>query len=286
MAGDWSRFEVEAVVASHIAMLKEQLFRREYNKSQHRRLLAPLLDRRSDGSIERKHQNISAILIGLEHPWIDGYKPLGNFQALLAEVVADRVSADLELVSLANRAVRAPASFPEVSGILGRIEDPPEFPEFKYPPLRDRFKVPGQTRTRVNYLAVEASNSSLGRAGEEFVVSYERARLHELGKESLAERIEHTAAVEGDGAGFDIRSFEPDGSDRFIEVKTTAYGKQTPFFVSRNEVAVSNYRGAQYHLFRLFKFRDDPRFYSLNGSIEQKCFLEPVQFSARPREST
>lgn len=285
MAGDWSRVEVEAIVADHITMLKEQLLHRDYNKTQHRRLLASLLEQRSDGSIERKHQNISAILIGLGHPWIAGYKPLGNYQALLAEVVADRARTDQELVALVNQAVRAPASVPLVSGILGRIEDPPEFAQFKYAAFKDRFKVPGQARTRINYLAVEANNASLGRAGEEFIVSYERARLHELGKDSLADRIEHTAVTEGDGAGFDIRSFEPDGTDRFIEVKTTAYGKQTPFFVSRNEVAVSDYRGARYHLCRLFKFRDDPRFYSLKGSIEQRCLLEPVQFAARPRES-
>jgi len=55
-----------------------------------------------------------------------------------------------------------------------------------------------------------------------------------LGNDKLAERIEHIALTEGDGIGYDIRSFERDGSDRFIEVKTTAYGKQTPFFVSRN----------------------------------------------------
>ncbi|WP_242541974.1 protein NO VEIN domain-containing protein [Leptolyngbya sp. Cla-17] len=33
-------------------------------------------------------------------------------------------------------------------------------------------------------------------------------------------------------------TFEADGRDRFIEVKTTAYGKQVPFFVSQNEVMV------------------------------------------------
>lgn len=271
------------MVADHVAMLKEQLRGRDYNKTQHRRLLAAMLERRSDGSIERKHQNISAILISLDHPWITGYKPLGNFQELLRDVVSDRVATDRELAALAEQAVRAPALAGEVEGILSRIEAPPTADPFKYPSLKERPKVPGQTRTRINYLELESNNASLGLAGEKFIVRFERERLFEAGKESLAERIEHIAVTEGDGAGFDIRSFETNGTDRFIEVKTTAYGKQTPFFVSRNEVAVSNYRGERYHLFRLFKFRDDPRFYSLNGSIEQRCLLDPVQFSARPR---
>jgi hypothetical protein len=285
LSGNWSRVEVEAVVADYVAMLKEQLLGRVYNKTEHRRLLASMLDSRSDGSIERKHQNISAILIGIGHPWITGYKPLGNYQVLLAEVVYDRVASDSELAALAGQSVRAPAQIPSFDAILDRIEDPPEPTGVKYPPLRERLSVPGQSRKRTNYFELEERNTSLGRAGEEFIMRFEQARLREAGRESLADRIEHIALTEGDGAGFDIRSFERDGTDKFIEVKTTSYGKQTPFFVSRNEVAVSDYRGSRYHLCRLFKFRDDPRFYSLNGSIKERCILDPIQFAARPRSS-
>jgi hypothetical protein len=285
LSGNWSRVEVEAVVADYIAMLKEQLLGRVYNKTEHRRLLASMLDGRSDGSIERKHQNISSILIGIGHPWITGYKPLGNYQALLAEVVHDRVASDSELAALADQAARAPAQIPYFDAILDRVEDPPESTEVQYPPLREGLTVPGQSRTRTNYFELEERNTSLGRAGEEFIMRFEQARLREAGRESLADRIEHIALTEGDGAGFDIRSFERDGTDKFIEVKTTSYGKQTPFFVSRNEVAVSDYRGLRYHLCRLFKFRDDPRFYSLSGSILERCILDPIQFAARPRSS-
>ena len=283
MPGNWSRLEVEAVVADHVAMLEEELQGRDYNKTKHRKLLSAMLDGRSDSSIERKHQNISAILISLEHPWITGYKPLGNYQALLAGVVFDRLSNDDELATLAEQAVLAPAQISHLDEILDRIDDPPDAVELKYPPLKERFRIPGRTRSRTNYLQLEANNASLGRAGEEFILRFERARLQHLGRESLADRVEHIAVTEGDGAGFDIRSFEPHGADRFIEVKTTAYGKQTPFFVSRNEVAVSNYHARRYHLFRLFKFRVDPRFYPLDGSIEDSCLLKPVQFEARRR---
>jgi hypothetical protein len=44
---------------------------------------------------------------------------------------------------------------------------------------------------------------------------------------------------EGDGAGFDIASFDPDGRERFIEVKTTNGAATTPFFLTRNEMAVA-----------------------------------------------
>ena len=279
----WSRVEVEAVVADYLAMLKDELQRRAYSKTEHRRVLSEMLTNRSDGSIERKHQNISAILIEIGHPWINGYKPLGNYQGLLAAVVADRVTSDRELAAIVEQAVLAPAAAAAVKGILNRVVDPPPPTEYRYPPVKDEYRIPGQRRSHVNYFELEAQNASLGLAGEVFILNFEMARLEQLGKQSLADRVEHIAVTEGDGAGYDIRSFEANGTDRFVEVKTTSYGKQTPFFISRNEVEVSELHGSRYHLCRLFKFREDPQFYSLRGSVAEHSLLEAVQFSARPR---
>jgi hypothetical protein len=44
---------------------------------------------------------------------------------------------------------------------------------------------------------------------------------------------------DGDGAGFDVLSFEPDGRERLIEVKTTNGTAATPFFLTRNEMSVA-----------------------------------------------
>ncbi|MDQ6965397.1 MAG: DUF3883 domain-containing protein, partial [Mariprofundaceae bacterium] len=110
-------------------------------------------------------------------------------------------------------------------------------------------------KARTNYLELEASNKSLGDAGEHFAINFERARLIAAGKETLADQIEHIAQTEGDGAGFDIRSYELDGSDRFIEVKTTKYGRYSPFFVSANELRFSESHATNYHLHRIFQFR-------------------------------
>jgi Protein NO VEIN, C-terminal len=40
------------------------------------------------------------------------------------------------------------------------------------------------------------------------------------------------------------------GRERLVEVKTTAYGRETPFFVTRNEVEVSGKQDDQYFLYR------------------------------------
>jgi hypothetical protein len=273
--------EVEAVVADYFAMLTKQISGVAYNKTVHRNGLSQLLAGRSDGSIERKHQNISAVLIELGCPYIFGYKPLGNYQRLLGEVISSRVATDPVLRDLVEAAVAAPAGVPSIEDILSRLERPPIPKKIGYSKVKENPSENVEPLTGVNYLEREARNASLGLAGELFVLNFERARLILSGRENLAESVEHVPVTQGDGLGFDIRSFELDGSDRFIEVKTTAYGKQTPFFLSSNELRTSRKRHDRYHLYRTFRFRDDPRLFVLSGPLDTVCTLEPVQYRGR-----
>jgi Domain of unknown function (DUF3883) len=52
---------------------------------------------------------------------------------------------------------------------------------------------------------------------------------------TLASKVKWVAQEDGDGAGYDILSFSPNGQERFLEVKTTVGHQRTPFFLSRNE---------------------------------------------------
>ena len=132
-----------------------------------------------------------------------------------------------------------------------------------------------------NYLEIEARNRNLGLAGERLVLEFEHERLWRAGKRELANRIEHVSDTRGDGFGFDILSFEADGRDRLIEVKTTRFGEFTPFFVSKNEVNVSKSRENEYQLYRLFKFSARPKLFVLPGSLDKSLSLDPIQFCAR-----
>jgi 5-methylcytosine-specific restriction enzyme A len=84
---DWTHDEVERTVSDYFGMLKMELNGDQYNKSKHRRELVRHLNNRTEGAVELKHQNISAILIEHSMPYIKGYKPRGNYQGLLADVV-------------------------------------------------------------------------------------------------------------------------------------------------------------------------------------------------------
>ena len=89
-------------------------------------------------------------------------------------------------------------------------------------------------------------------------MEYERTRLVQAGKDHLARNIEQVSKTHGDQAGYDIRSYEVTGRDRFVEVKTTRYGKLTPFYISEGEVRFSGANLDAYHLYRLFNFRKGP----------------------------
>lgn len=277
MADDWSREEVEATVADYFDMLGKELRGNDYNKSAHRRALLNLLSGRSDGAIERKHQNISAILIELGFVYIPGYKPLSNYQQLLFEVVSDRLVASQNLIEVVRRQVTEPAAVPTVADILTAWTKPPTLGA-SVRTFADRAPRP---RRGIDYVAIEAANGSLGHAGELFSVRFEVARLIHAGKDGLAERVEHVSVTEGDGLGYDIRSFEETGEDRLIEVKTTNYGPSTPFFVTRNEVEVSQRERDRFHLYRAYGFRDSPKLFAKRGPLEQSFRLDPTEYRAR-----
>lgn len=131
---------------------------------------------------------------------------------------------------------------------------------------------------RRDYAAREAQNSSLGLAGEELVFRFERHRLSKAGQDRLAAKVEHVSRTQGDGLGFDILSFDEHGSEQFIEVKTTTFAKETPFFASSSEVRFAQQNSERFALFRLFEFRKSPKCFTLPGAIQDHCALDPMTF--------
>lgn len=264
-------------MADYLRMLILELNGQSYDKTAHARTLMQKLNGRSRGSVEFKHCNISAVMLELGYPYINGYKPRANYQALLLDVVEAQVSVNQALDDAAMAAVLRPAAAAAINSaaslwvpapVPGTRETPPEYaPQF--------------SAVRRDYLAQEARNRSLGRAGELLVLEVEARRLHGEGKKKLADRVEHVAATQGDGLGFDVLSFESDGRERLVEVKTTSFGQLTPFYVSRNELARSEADAPTYHLYRVFDFRRKPRLFNLPGTITSHCQLDPVSYLAR-----
>lgn len=273
----WSREEVEATVADYLAMLVEYHSGLPLNKAAHNRTLRQLLNERTGQSVEFKHRNISAVLDEAGLDYLDGYVPAHNLQNILREIVFAQLNARPEIRELVRTVVER--SVPEASTQEDDIPELVPSPRSALRAVRERYRRTPRPRI-VDFDAMEARNRSLGRAGELAVLAYEHRRLWRAGKRQLADRVEHVARTQGDGLGYDILSFESSGSERLIEVKTTRRAQLTPFYVTRNEVDVSEDRADVFHLYRLFRFERDPKLFILRGGLKSTCRLEPTAYRA------
>lgn len=123
-------------------------------------------------------------------------------------------------------------------------------------------------------------NRALGLLGEEQVFHHERARLIAADRPDLARRIEWTSQERGDGAGYDIKSFDPTGAERLIEVKATRGGPTTPFYLTRTEREVSLEHPAAWRLYRLHDLSAVPGLFVLPPPLEASVTLEAETWRA------
>ncbi|MHB8205959.1 protein NO VEIN domain-containing protein [Mucilaginibacter sp.] len=270
---NWTDTEVELIVADYFAMLVDELKGLKINKTDHRNAILPLLNNRGKGSVEYKHQNISAVLAEMGLPFIDGYKPAYNFQkSKLIRIVDMYIRAHMGMETL----------FQKFSDTSPEIINPVNFSSWMVPApeIKDEKQKINLTRKpiKVNYLQREQDNRSLGLKGEQLVFEYEKSSLLNFGKSSLADKVEWVSRDLGDGLGFDILSKNLDGTDKYIEVKTTKLSKETPFYFSSNEYNVSIEHGVNYHLYRIFDFIKIPKIFMLNGQFDAFCRMEPTNY--------
>jgi hypothetical protein len=271
-SGPWSDYENDVLVSDYFVMLADDLARRGYNKAEHNRELQSRLGR-SRTSVEYKHQNVSAVLKALGEDWILGYKPAFNFQSSLIDAVERWLAAN---PGWANRPPVEPAR------ALGEAEEiwlgPP--PTLKNQPPPDELELTLRIARKFDVAGRDDRNRILGRAGEERVLHHERATLAAQGRSDLAARVRWVADEDGDGVGYDIASFHPNGRSRLIEVKTTNGWERTPFLITRNELAVADELRSEWCLVRLWNFSREPRGFELYPPLDAHVSLTATIFQA------
>ena len=125
--------------------------------------------------------------------------------------------------------------------------------------LRSRKVTPEQLEMM---LRVAARN---GATGEFEVMKDERKRLMRAGQGNLARKIRWTSK-ENVAAGFDISSFEVDGSPRLIEVKSSS-SETRQFIISRNEWMVAQAKGEQYWIYLVTNVNSNPQIVRLQNPV-------------------
>jgi hypothetical protein len=265
----WNDDELDAIVADYFSMLRAELSRQQYVKSHHSAVLMEQIGR-THRSVEFKHQNISAVLEELGLPWIVGYKPKRNYQASIFSAIDRYLSLNEDVVY-----------YQQPPKVLAVAEDGGTF--VNAPKLEVQSDRPWQLERLVRkFDPVERDlrNRLLGRAGEEFVLEIERKKLEKVQRPDLLKKIRWVSAEDGDGAGYDILSFEPDGRERLIEVKTTNGAARTPFFLSENERQRAAASAESWRLYRVHLFAQNPRIFLIAPPLNEMLHLRPDSWRA------
>jgi hypothetical protein len=275
---DWTDREVDLIVADYFDMLGMELADQPYVKAQRNAALQELTGR-SRGSIEYKHQNISAVLAKLGMPWISGYKPMANFQRALL----DGIERYLDARGGTGEAVAAVAR----AGIEPALALAEAALYFEPPPVLEAADAEEAEPRALKRLVRkfdpaerDARNRALGKRGEETVLFFEHARLTEAGRADLARRVRWVSEEDGDGAGYDVLSFSPSGEERLLEVKTTTGHQRTPFYLTENERSLSAERPDAFRLVRLYDFVRTPKAFELVPPLEESVMLRATGYRA------
>jgi hypothetical protein len=275
----WTAAERSAAVALYLRLLEAHLRGQQVQKRSLYRAFAAEFPARSADAIKRKLYNISACFIARRLPYLESLTPEFNYQhALIDDVIRaerEHVSLFAELADM--RAVRERS---DVEDTAQRLVVPPPSPTKHEAEFIKRW---GEGLGAIDYVAREQDNAALGRAGEQWTVEFERRRLIEAGRRDLAKSVRHVAMLDGDGLGYDIRSFDPaSGNERLIEVKTTRSGVRTSFYLTRNEVNLSRRESDRFSLYRVHSFGLRTRVYWLDGPLDQTCTLSADVYRALP----
>src|ERR1700692_300975 len=258
---NWTGEELDLIVSDYFLMLRDEAAGVSFNKAEHNRLLRANIDR-SEGSIEFKHQNISAVLQQLGLPRIRGYMPATNYQKAIIAAIDRYLSQN----PVALHPERRAGGLAERPGLF--VETPPMLL-----PVKPRPEDIERLVRKFNPVERDFRNRKLGREGEELVFQFERERLERLDRADLAKRIRWISEEDGDGAGYDILSFDTKGKERFLEVKTTVGSDTTPFYITRNELSLSSERPDAFRLCRVFEFSSQPRMFELAPPLEKLVHL-------------
>lgn len=269
----WEQSEVEATLDAYFRLMQAELDGRPMVKVAVYRDLARAWGR-SWKAYERKMQNISAVLVLHDHPYLKGLVPLVNIQRSLEPVTLKYLRDHSEALGLLSR-YRDKLIIPYASTLFdsSTVSEPPA--TFTKGPKRG-----GAIISQEEIAEKEANCKEIGLAGEQWVVHFEQTRLIAKGRPELAEAVEHVSVTRGDGLGYDILSYDTNERELHIEVKSTPFKIGTPFMITRNELQHAREYPDAARLYRVFELYQKPRLYMLAGSLEDKLQLDAISYRA------
>jgi hypothetical protein len=134
-------------------------------------------------------------------------------------------------------------------------------------------------RQQVDFTQRQQQNQALGDWGEDLMAAWERQQLTDAGLSDLASQVRVLRHTDNT-APFDILSFFPDGRPKYIEVKTTTGGPQTPFYLSARELSFCQEHPDSYLLYRVCRVNRalGKAQWMVFHSLTAQCTFTPTQY--------
>lgn len=151
----------------------------------------------------------------------------------------------------------------------------------KNKPAEQKYKSP----RKVDWQKVNIKNQKTGLKGEEIVMELEKEFLSSVGRDDLAQGVRHVSVVDGDGAGYDIKSFFENGTEKYIEVKSTVNLLGTQYFISSNELSFLRENMESYFIYRVSLKNNEEVILQVisGGDFLAGYTLNPVQYSVKSK---
>lgn len=134
---------------------------------------------------------------------------------------------------------------------------------------------------KINYSVQSKKFKRIGDRGEQIVIMTERQILIKNGKLDLAEKVDQISKRD-DSVGYDIKSYDNNGIEKYIEVKSTL--KPVGFcniFISANELETSRAKDNYYFYIVYDVGSKEPKIWKIKGTDFQKdenIKLEPILY--------
>lgn len=144
--------------------------------------------------------------------------------------------------------------------------------QFKHKAVKLPIELKGEF---IDYVEREKRLKQIGELGEQFIFSQEREKVKQYHL-PRNKKVVWVSRDKGDGLGFDILSYDAEGNEMYIEVKTTLGTEDSSFFISANELEKSELYAENYYLYRVYEFdmKNVQGKYSVRkGSLEDLCLI-------------
>lgn len=134
----------------------------------------------------------------------------------------------------------------------------------------------------VDFEKENKKNKLLGNRGEEIVFSLEKEHLKSIGKRELADNV-RWVSKEDDSLGYDILSFEDNGDEKYIEVKSTNQSENSNanFLISSNQYSKAK-KIKNYYFYIVFNAKGEkPKIWKIKEPLQYEnkgLTLTPISF--------